>query len=164
MVTKRRVHEKGHQRKFLVILDGSPESDRALSYAAHRVLHAGGQMVLLAVIEPGEFTHWLGVEDVMRAEAHAEAEEYLATYATRAKEINGLEPETAIREGKINQQIGEIIEEDADIAILVLAASLDKDGPGPLITAIVSRDPETFSIPVVLVPGDISDDDIDALT
>ena len=67
-----------YKRKFLVVVDDTPECDRAVAFAAYRVRRTGGTVVLLAVIESADFQHWLGVEDVMRAEALEEAERLLA--------------------------------------------------------------------------------------
>ena len=47
--------------------------------------------------------------------------------------------------------------------MLVLAANPGPEGPGPLITMMASRS-GSFPIPVTIVPGDLSDEDIDALS
>ena len=65
---KRRVFEEGHRRKFLVILDESPEVDTALYFAASRASHTGGSLVLLYVIEPQDFQHWMGVKEIQQEE------------------------------------------------------------------------------------------------
>ena len=65
---KRRVFEEGHRRKFLVILDDSPELDAALYFAASRASHTGGSLVLLYVIEPQDFQHWMGVNEIQKEE------------------------------------------------------------------------------------------------
>ncbi len=44
-----------------------------------------------------------------------------------------------IREGSAVEQINAVIEEDRDIAILVLAASSAKEGPGPLVSSVVGK-------------------------
>ena len=47
--------------------------------------------------------------------------------------------------------------------MLVLAANPGAEGPGPLITAIANT-VGSFPIPVVIVPGELADADIDALS
>ena len=130
MVTKRRSGEEGHRRKFLVVIDDTPECSRALHYAARRAEHSGGALVLLFVIVPGEFQHWLGVENIMRAEAMEEAEKTLARFADMARKHSTVEPELAIREGSRSDEIVNLIGEDKEIAVLVLAAGTGKEGPG----------------------------------
>ena len=106
---------------------------------------------------------WLGVADIMRAEAHDEATAILNKYSTRANGVAGVTAERAIREGKTAEEILKLIEEDEDIAILVLAAGTGKDGPGPLVASFALTAGE-YPIPVALVPGHLSDEEIDALT
>jgi len=87
MGLKRRSLEAGHRRKFLVVVDDTEECDRAVVFAARRAEHTGGVLVLLHVVDDGDFRGFLGVEQVMRAEAHAEAEEILAAVVARVKAI-----------------------------------------------------------------------------
>ncbi|MBN9073380.1 MAG: universal stress protein [Rhizobiales bacterium] len=158
MVSKRLSREAGHRRKFLAIIDDTPECERAVAYAARRAKTTGGVLVLLFVIEPGDFQHWLGVEKIMREEATAAAKAALDQHAARARE-QGIEPELAIREGKPSEEIHGLIEEDQDIAILVLAAGMGKEGPGPLVSLVAGKG-TGFPIPVTVVPQNLSDEDI----
>ena len=127
-----------YKRKYLVVIDDTEECDRAVTFAAHRIKHTGGTSLLMAVIEPGEFQHWLGVENIMRAEAKEEAERLLDIRRRRIAEIGDIKVETVVREGRPAEEIEKLIEEDHDIAILVLAAGTSKEGPGPLVSAFTS--------------------------
>lgn len=163
MVAIRKSNEEGHRRKFLVVVDETPECDRAIVYAAKRAARTGGVVILLYVVAPGDFQHWLGVEDIMRAEAVESAEATLAKVAERVRSVAKTEPETVIREGNQSEAILDLIESDADIAILVLAAGLSNEGPGPLVSSIVGKSAGNFPIPVTIVPGNLDDDSIAAL-
>lgn len=162
MVSKRLSREAGHRRKFLAIIDDTPECERAVAYASKRSKSTGGVLVLLYVIEPGDFQHWLGVEKIMRDEAMQAAGAALDVYATKVREQVGIEPELVIREGKPAEEIHKLIEDDQDIAILVLAAGAGKEGPGPLVASIAGKG-AAFPIPVTVVPQNLSDEDIDSL-
>src|SRR6516162_4009713 len=119
MSTQRRSYETGHKPKCLVIVDETAEWDRAVYYASRWAMRGGGSVVMLRVIETEDQNQqWLGVADIMRAEA----------------------------------------EENAN-------AALDRaaEGPGPLITTM-AKTAGSFPIPVVIVPGDLGDADIDALS
>lgn len=159
MVSRRLSREAGHRRKFLVIVDDSREGDRAVVYAATRAARTDGVLVLLAIIEPGDFQHWRGVESLMRAEAMDEAESRLAVAAERARALAAVDPQLVIREGKTAEAVAALIEEDPDIAILVLGTGVGGEGPGHLVSALLGR-AGVFPIPVTLVPGDIDDDTI----
>ena len=99
----------------------------------------------------------------MRAEAEEDANAALDRAAARANGIAGITPERVIREGDLTEQILEAIEQDVDISMLVLAANPGAEGPGPLITTM-AKTAGSFPIPVVIVPGDLGDADIDALS
>ena len=98
----------------------------------------------------------------MRAEAREEAEAALDRFALFAREKANVDPELVVREGVTTEEIAKLIEEDRDIAILVLAAGADKEGPGPLVSSIAKAG-SGFSIPVTVVPSDMADEDIEAV-
>ncbi len=162
MVLTRRSHEAGHRRKFLVVVDDTVECDRAVVFAALRAAHTGGAVVLLHVVEDADFRGFLGVEQVMRAEAEAEARAVLDRVAARIRAMSGLEAEQVVRFGGRATEVRGAIDADEDIAVLVLAAGTGSEGPGPLVTAI-GRASGSFPVPVTIVPGHLSDEDIAAI-
>ncbi|HEX9905702.1 MAG TPA: universal stress protein [Propylenella sp.] len=163
MMRPRRAREEGHKRKFLVVIDDTPECLVALSYAARRAEHTSGALVLLYVIEPEAPQSFLGVEDIMRAEAREQAQATLAKFAARVRDVVNLDPELVIREGKRADEVRTLIESDEDIAILVLAAGESSEGPGPLVSAIAGRGSGTFPVPITIVPGTLNEEQIDAI-
>ena len=162
MVSKRQVREEGHRRKFLAVVDSTPECTKAIHYVARRTGAIDADLVLVYVIEPADFQHWLGVEEVMRAEAYAEAEAALAKAAEQALAWGSNSPELVVREGRVSGEIAALIEEDHDIALVILAASESSEGPGPLVSSIASGN-AAFPIPVTVVPATLTDADIDDL-
>lgn len=162
MVSTRQSRLEGHRRKFMAVIDSTPECTRAVRYAGMRAKNSGGGLVLLYVVSNADFNQWIGVGEIMRAEAREEAETVMAKIAQEVRESIGAEPELVIREGKATDQILQLIEEDRDIAILVLAASSAKEGPGPLVSTVATRG-VSFAIPVTIVPDNLSDEEIDAL-
>jgi nucleotide-binding universal stress UspA family protein len=164
MTAQRRSYETGHKPKCLVIVDDSAEWDRAVYYASRWAIRAGGGVVMLRIIETEEQNQqWLGVADIMRAEAQDQANEALDRAAGRANGIAAITPERVIREGDPAEQILDVIDHDVDIALLVLAANPGAEGPGPLITMMAAV-AGSFPIPITIVAGDLSDADIDALS
>jgi nucleotide-binding universal stress UspA family protein len=164
MTTQRRSYETGHKPKCLVIVDDTAEWDRAVYYASRWALRVGGGVVMLRIIEiEDQNQQWLGVADIMRAEAHEEAGAALDRASGRANGIAAITPERVIREGDPTEQILDVIDKDADIAVMVLAASPGPEGPGPIITMLANV-VGSFPIPITIVSGDLSDEDIDALS
>lgn len=160
MALRRRSLEAGHRRKFLVVVDDTAECDRAVMFATRRAAHTGGALVLLTVIEDADFRSFLGVEQAMRAAARAEAEEVLDTVTRRVGEIAAIEPERVIREGSRAGEVVKLIDEDTDIAVLVLAAGTGPDGPGPLVASLAGRAAGHFPVPITIVPGHLTDEEI----
>jgi len=150
--------------KFLVVVDDTPECKSAIRFACRRAWHVGGGVTLLKVIEPPDFQHWMGVEQVMREEARAAAEELLQHLAEEIQKDTNIIPEFVIRDGYIKDELLSLIEEDPDVRILVLAASPDTGGPGPLVKSLVGEMSGTFAIPITVVPGNLSDRQLDAVT
>jgi len=150
------------RRKFLVVADGTPESEIAIHFASLRALHTNGVVTLLAVLSPADAQgQWLGVQNIRREEARAEAEATLHKLASHVNEYAGIIPELVIREGRLADELQKFIEEDPDVAILVLAAGTGKEGPGPLVSLTAGGG---FRIPVTVVPGVLTEEALRALT
>lgn len=162
----RQVFDQGHQRKFLVVVDETPECESALAFAACRARRTGGTIVLLYVIEPGDFQHWLRVEEIAREEGHNKARAVFRLFGRKLKNMGfeEMEPEEIIREGTLAEEIISVIEDDADIAIMVLGASKDPAGPGPLVSSLATgKSAGSFPVPITLVPEDLTLDEIQSL-
>jgi nucleotide-binding universal stress UspA family protein len=154
-----------YKRKFLVVIDDSEECDRAVTFAANRVKRTGGTVVLLSVINTADFQQYLGVEEVMRAEARDEAERLLDQRIARIGKIGNVRTETLIREGELIAEIDRVILADPGIAVLVLAASAGKEGPGQLVTSFAGRSgAAALPVLVTIVPGSMTDAQIVAVT
>lgn len=150
-------------RKFLVILDDSRECLNAMRFAAMRAAHTGGGVTILSVIPPEEFNHWIGVGEIMRAEARERIEVHYEVFAKWMRDRQKVEPELVIREGEAVAQILAQVREDNDIGVLVLGAGIGKNGPGPLVTQL-TRNSGDLPIPITIVPGDLSKERLEAIT
>jgi nucleotide-binding universal stress UspA family protein len=120
-------------------------------------------MVMLAVVDPPDNFEWLGVGEAMIEEASEEAAKQLEAAARAARSAAGVEPEQVIRVGTRAEEIIKLIREDEDVSFLVLAAGSSKDGPGPLVSTLAGKTASTFPVPIVIVPGSLTDEEIDAL-
>ena len=106
MSRRRRSYETGHKPKLLVVIDDTEECDRAVYFASRRAARIGGNVIMLRAIEMHDQSQqWLGVADIMRAEAHEEADAQLSKYAARANGIAGITPERVVREGDKAEEI-----------------------------------------------------------
>ena len=150
-------------RKFLVVLDDSRECLNAMRFAAMRASKTGGGVEVLSVIPPDEFNHWIGVGEVMREEARERIEVHFEVFAKWMRDRQGVDPELVIREGEPVDEIMAQIKDDPEIGVLVLGAGTDKKGPGPLVTQL-TKNAGSLSIPITIVPGDLSKERLEAIT
>ena len=149
--------------KFLVILDDSRECLNAMRFAAMRAARMGAGVQILAVIPPEEFNHWIGVGEIMREEARERIHAHFEVFAKWMRDRKDINPELVIREGEAVPEIMKQIEEDGGIGVLVLGASNEKGGPGPIVTAL-SRNFGSLPIPLTIVPGEISKEKLEAIS
>jgi len=150
-------------RKFLVVLDDSRECLNAMRFAALRAAHTGAGVTILSVIPPDEFQHWIGVSDIMRAEARERIEAHFEVFAKWMRDRQGIDPELVIREGDPVNEILTQVREDTEIGVLVLGAGTDKSGPGPLVTQM-TKNSGNLPIPITIVPGEMSKERLEAIT
>jgi nucleotide-binding universal stress UspA family protein len=150
-------------RTFLCVVDESEELHQALRYACRRAKSTGGRVALLYVIEPVEFQHWMAVSHLMEEERREQAEEMLQVVASVVQKLSGTTPVVYIREGKLTEALMQLIEEENHFSILVVGASTGGEGPGSLINYLMKRVGK-LPIPVTIVPGGLSDEEIDAIS
>ena len=152
------------ERVFLVVVDESDELKLSLRYAARRAQHTGGRVALLFVIEPSDLQQWAAVETLMREEQREQAEALLQKLSAEVAELSGTMPIIFIREGRRRDELLALIDEEPSISILVLAASAGPEGPGPLITALTGKALTKLRVPITIVPGSLTEQQLDALT
>lgn len=151
-------------RVFLVVVDETPEQRIAVHYAARRAAHTGGRLALLYVIEPTELQHFRAIEELARAERREEAEELLHRLCDEIAPIAGSMPMVYIREGRRRDELIGLISEEPTISILVLAAGTGTEGPGPLVSYLTGKPAARLRIPITIVPGGLTIEQVDALS
>jgi nucleotide-binding universal stress UspA family protein len=152
---------KSSGRVFLVVVDNSPELGVALRYACMRAKNTGGRVALLYVMEPADFQQWAGVNELMREEARQEAEQTLQKMAADVQKLSAAMPVLYVREGERRDELLKLIDEEPTISILVLGAATGPRGPGPLVSALTSKFVGKLRVPVTIVPGNLSLEDVD---
>lgn len=151
-------------RTFLVVVDRSVEFRAALRFACRRVLNTGGKVALFHAVPHSDYHHYAAIEELMQHEAKTEAERRLQQVAVDVHRITGRFPELHLRQGDTLEQMHKVISENPSIDMLVLGASTGPEGPGPIISALSGKLAGKIMIPVTIVPGDLSEERLDALT
>ena len=152
------------ERTFLVVVDNTEELHVALRFASLRAKKTGGRVALLYVVEPADFQHWMAVEDLMREEGRQEAEAVLQKYSAEVQEWSGKTPVFYLREGKLRDDLLKLIDEDQSISVLVLGAATGTEGPGPLISSLAGKMTSDLRVPLTIVPGYLTDEQLESLT
>jgi nucleotide-binding universal stress UspA family protein len=156
--------ESAEPRVFLVVVDETAEHHLALHYAARRAAHTGGRLALLNVVEPTGLQHWIAVEELAREERREAAEQLMQRLCDQIAPIAGSMPIVYIREGRPQDELLALINEEPGISILVLAAGTGAAGPGPLISFLTGKAVSRLRIPITIVPGGLTVEQIDALS
>lgn len=151
---------KKNNRNFLVIIDGSNEMEIALQFAATRAKKSNGNLVLASFIEPLDVLTTKDVTDIMKNEAREEAETMLHKASAYIKEETSIVPVLHVREGEVIKELLKLVEEEKNISELILAASIDEKGPGPIITSIMTKNYSLINIPITIIPGNLSKEQI----
>jgi nucleotide-binding universal stress UspA family protein len=159
------VKTKRHKKEpmFLVVVDDSEEMHQALQFACRRAKSVGGRVGLMYCIAPAEFEYWAGVGELMREEARQDAEAKMAIHADFVKKLTGGTPVLYVREGDIREELLSLIDEEPGISLLVLGADTNSDSAGPIINFLMGRGASRCRVPITVVPGNLTDEQLDAL-
>ncbi|EKV32229.1 Universal stress protein UspA [Caenispirillum salinarum AK4] len=150
----------GRPRTFLVVVDESEEMGAALLYASARARATGGVVALLKIIEPPEFAHFAAIGERMADENREAAEQTLHRFAAETVKMSGRPPVLYLREGHPEEEVRDLLETDGEISVLVLATGTGAEGPGPLVSALTGKAAGRIRVPVTIVPGNLTEDEI----
>ena len=150
--------------KFLVCVDDSKDCRVAMRFACLRARNSDGYVALLFVIEPGDFQHWVAVEKLMEEERREEAERILQELAAEVQDFVGIRPILIVREGRRSDEVLKLIEEDPSINILVLGAAPEGEGSNDLVRSLSGELTKRLRIPLTIVPGNLTDEQLVNIT
>jgi hypothetical protein len=105
----------------------------------------------------------MSVETLVREERREEAERVVEKLSAEVQVISGTMPVVHIREGRRSDELLALIAEEPGISILVLAAGAGAAGPGPLVTTLVGKMSGRMRVPITIVPGTLTDEQIAVL-
>lgn len=153
-------------RVFLLVVDDSEELTGVIRYACNRARQTGGKIALLYVIDMDsekEFQHWHFVGNLMEQEAQEAAQNALKRHAATITRDSGTPPVQYIRKGNTREELFNLVKEEEKASNLILG-SAPGEKPGPLVEAVTGKYAGQIGIPVTIVPGSLTFDEIDALT
>ena len=148
-------------RVFLVVVDETPELKLAIRYACLRARKTGGRVAMVHVTAPEDMQEWIGVSRLIKEESRQQAEALMQKMASEVQKLSGAMPVLYFREGERREEVMKLIDEEPSVSILVLGAATGPKGPGPLVQALTSKFVGKLRVPVTIVPGNLTAEDID---
>lgn len=150
--TKRQGRE-GDGKTYLVVADDSEEFAVALRYGCSVAQRNRGHVGILYVVDNEDFQQWGAVEARIQKEKRLEAEKYIWNVAKTAHEYNNSVPSLYFAEGDRGEAVMKTIEDNPDIAQLILGGSAEHSNAGPLIAWCLGKGMSRLTVPLVVVPG-----------
>lgn len=151
------------KRTYLVVIDDSPEARVALRFAARRAAKTGGTVEVLAVVEPQDFVQWGGVQAAIEEEQKSRIEGIVSGAVGEIIDEAGVKPSIVIRTGEPTKVVREHVGEREEVAALVLGAA-PAGSPGPLVAHFTGNDSGKLPLPVMIIPGSLSDEQLEKLS
>jgi len=150
--------------KYLVCVDKSESSRVALHFACKKALKRGGVVEILHIVTPADMQNLFGVMGKMREEQRQEAEILVKSLSESAFQYAGITSEIHIREGRLGEEIINATLEDSNVNMLVLGAAANSKERGQLINWLAEKLGDRLLIPLMIVPGNLTDLQIDELS
>jgi nucleotide-binding universal stress UspA family protein len=150
-------------RVYLVIVDETDEALVALRFASRRASKTGGALHLLALVPPQEFSAFASVQATIEDEARTRAETLVTSAAGNLLSESGKMPTISVKVGEGVKVVREYLTEHPEVSALVLGAARE-GGPGPLVSYFTGALAGQLPCPVFVVPGSLSQDEIERLS
>lgn len=162
MGNKKYSHKKS---KLLVCVDNSDHSRVALHFACSKAKHLDFALELIHVLNSSEYNSntLFGVGDKIRDERRAEAEKLMNLMAEEAQKYAGITPSCIIREGSLGDEIVKTVNEDGNFNMLIISKAPQEATKKDMITQVTSELAGKLMIPMVIVPGNLTDQQIEEL-
>ncbi|MCX7864416.1 MAG: universal stress protein [Novosphingobium sp.] len=150
-------------RVYLVIIDETEEALVALRFAARRAAKTNGHVHLVALGPRQPFSAFAAVQATIEEEARARAEALLEAVAGNLQALGAKVPAISVRQGEGVKVVREYLTEHPEVSALVLGAAAE-GGPGPLVSHFTGPCAGQLPCPVFVVPGSLSEADIERLS
>ena len=149
--------------KYLVCVDARDESKVALKLACMKAKERKGMVDMLHVISPADFQTMEAIAERMREERKQEGENLLKKLANEAIAEHGITPGMILREGVTGDEIVSAAMEDHDVIMLVMGIALQSNSRGKLMAWLSSQLGHKLLVPILMVPGNLTDQQLSCL-
>ena len=154
---------KRAQRTYLVVVDDSEEARVSLRFAARRAAKTNGRIEVIGIVEPQDFVQFGGVQAAIEEEQRLRIEGVVSSAIGEILDESGVEAQIVVRQGEPAKTLRDYLEGRDDVSALVLGAA-PSGNPGPLVGSFCGNDSGKLPVPVMLIPGSISDERLEQLS
>lgn len=149
--------------KYIVCVDNTEISRQALRFACIKARKRGIQIDILHVIPPADLQALGSVADKIEEEQRNEAEALLKELSQEAHDVSGVIPSLWIRSGNPSDEIIAHITENTDANMLVLGVTPGSKSGNRVINWLTSEAGDKLMIPMMLVPDNLTDQQMEEL-
>lgn len=155
-----------HQKNihYLVCINKEEYSITALKFACEKAKKNNGSLIMLHIIEPINYQSLGTVEEKMRQEKRTEAENLLQELCEMTVEKYHITPVVIFKEGRIEEEIIKVIEEDNTISMLIVGSATESSPKSKILPPLVSEMGKKIFLPMLIVPGNLTDHQIKLLS
>jgi nucleotide-binding universal stress UspA family protein len=150
--------------KLLVCVDGSEHSRVAVRFACKEAERLDFKVEMIHVINPSEYNSLFMGGDMLREEKHAEAEKLLKDIVKQIKDLSTIKPSYVIREGFLSDEVVKAIAEDESVNMLILGKAPETASKNDIIALLSAQLVSKIMVPMLIVPGNLTDLQIEDLT
>jgi nucleotide-binding universal stress UspA family protein len=151
------------KRTYLVVIDDSAEARVALRFAARRAAKTNGRIEVLGIVEPQDFVQFGGVQAAIEEEQRLRIEGVVSAAVGELLDESGVEAKIIVQHGEPVRAVRDYIGTREEVAALVLGAA-PGGNPGPLVAGFTGNDAGKLPVPVMLIPGSLSDERLEQLS
>ncbi|MBC6497645.1 MAG: universal stress protein [Alphaproteobacteria bacterium GM7ARS4] len=153
------------QEKICLVVVGSEAETRAALHYAHKLAERmGGVVGLFGVAEEPQAMYWLAVQDASMEERKEKLEQHMSALSHAFQKGEGKTPIVYLREGRLDTCLAQFLDEESRVAALVLGPRL---GAGHMAASLVAdtyeKRKKKTAIPVIMIPSDMKQQDIDMM-
>ena len=151
------------KRTYLVVVDDSAEARVALRFAARRAAKTNGRLEVLGIVEPQDFVQFGGVQAAIEEEQRARIEGVVSSAIGEILDEAGVEANVVLQQGEASKTLRDYLVGREDVSALVLGAA-PSGSPGPLVASFCGNDAGKLPVPVMLIPGSLSEERLEQLS
>ena len=148
----------------LICVSDAEESAVAIQFGCLRAKRRDHHITILHVIEPTEFQGLAAITNAIREEREQEADELMAKMEKVASDHGVENPSLMVREDTLTDGILAAIEESPNINLIVLAINPDSHRGPKLMAALTEELGKTIRVPMMMVPGSLTNEQVDLLS